>query len=51
MSYKEEKFEEHVFVKPADSKQGCRETSTIYVLHQKERTNDSISLEGTENNN
>lgn len=42
MFYKEEKFEEYIFVKPANSKQTCRETSG---LHQKERTNDSISLE------
>lgn len=45
MFYKEEKFEEYIFVKPADSKQACRETSGTCVLRQKERTNDSIPLE------
>lgn len=45
MFYKEEKFEEYIFVKLADSKWACRETSGTYALHQKERTNDSISVD------
>lgn len=59
MLYKEEKFEETIFVKPVDSKWSCREISGTYALHQRPQyltkykwvIYKHLRLHRTENNN